>query len=61
MIQKNSPEFKKKYRTELEGKKEVVANLKLTMSGKRKVTLLYGAKDQEYNNAAFLQEYLKKQ
>lgn len=53
-------EFKKRYRKELVQKKVAVSKLKSLAKEKRKITLLYGAKDQEHNNAVFLQKYLQK-
>jgi len=52
-------EFKTRYRAELRTNKEQVARLKTEM-GKRRVTLVYGAKDEEHNEALVLQEYLKR-
>lgn len=52
-------EFKTRYRAELRANKEQVARLKTEM-GKRRVTLVYGAKDEEHNEALVLQEYLKR-
>jgi uncharacterized protein YeaO (DUF488 family) len=52
--------FKKKYFHELRGKGEAVEEL-LRMAHKNRVTLVYGAKDQEHNNAVALKEYLEEQ
>ena len=52
-------EFKTRYRAELRTNKEQVARQKTEM-GKRRVTLVYGAKDEEHNEALVLQEYLKR-
>lgn len=52
-------EFKKRYFQELEGKKGVFKIIKERMKGET-VTLVYGAKDREYNNAVALKEYLSK-
>lgn len=51
-------EFSKKYRKELKDKEE---NLKKIHeeAKKRAVTLLYGAKDEEHNQAVVLQDVLK--
>ncbi|UDL91779.1 DUF488 domain-containing protein [Mesorhizobium sp. PAMC28654] len=50
-------EFRERYRVELDGNGEVVAELRnLLRHGK--VTLLYGAHDEAHNNAAALAEYL---
>ena len=53
-------EFKKKYRKELDEKNELVSRLGSLRKEKKSMTLLYGAKDTEHNNAVFLQEYLQK-
>jgi uncharacterized protein YeaO (DUF488 family) len=52
-------EFKTRYRAELRANKEQVARLKTEM-GKKRVTLVYGAKDEEHNEALVLQEYLNR-
>ncbi|MCZ7391843.1 MAG: DUF488 domain-containing protein [Candidatus Methanoperedens sp.] len=51
-------EFKSRYFEELKGKKELVD----LIIGKARggVTLLYGAKEEKYNNAAALKEYIDK-
>jgi uncharacterized protein YeaO (DUF488 family) len=51
-------EFKKRYKDELNHNSEAVAQLKEQMA-KGKVTLVYGAKDKEHNDAVVLQEYLE--
>ena len=48
-------EFKKRYFTELDGKSEIVGRID---GGGDNVTLLYGAKDDEHNNAVALREYI---
>jgi uncharacterized protein YeaO (DUF488 family) len=53
------PEFKTRYRTELQHDKEQVELLKQTLA-KGPATLLYGAKDEEHNEAAVLQELLSR-
>ena len=50
-------EFKKRYKDELDHNSEAVVQLRALMA-KEKVTLVYGAKDQEHNDAVVLQEYL---
>ncbi|HSU66006.1 MAG TPA: DUF488 domain-containing protein [Tepidisphaeraceae bacterium] len=51
------PEFRKRYRKELQGNKEPVAQLrKLLKEGP--VTLVYAAKDEEHNGAVVLKEFL---
>ena len=53
-------EFKSRYRKELNGKKDLVLRLGLLEKEKKRITLLYAAKDTENNNAILLQEYLRK-
>jgi uncharacterized protein YeaO (DUF488 family) len=48
-------EFKKKYRLELKDKKEQISLLKEQMK-KGNVTLVYGATDEEHNQAVVLKE-----
>jgi uncharacterized protein YeaO (DUF488 family) len=50
-------EFKKRYRKELIGNKEQVAVLKGYLSN-GPVTLVFGAKDEEHNDAVVLKEWL---
>lgn len=52
-------EFKKRYFRELDNHRERVQQL-VRESKKRTVTLLFGAKDTEHNNAVALKEYLEK-
>lgn len=51
-------EFKKRYFEELKEKKDLIKELR-TLSKNDTVTLLYGAKDKERNNAQVLLEFLK--
>lgn len=51
-------EFARKYRQELKKNEETVQHI-TNISEKQQVTLLYGAKDEKYNHAVILQEYLK--
>lgn len=51
-------EFQKKYREELDGNPAGVDELKAAMKGKKMVTLLYGAKDEQHNQAVVLKQYL---
>lgn len=53
-------EFKKRYYIELEKNSEVVSKL-VELLYKGKVTLVYGAKDEEHNDAVVLKEYLEKE
>lgn len=52
-------EFTKKYRKELDGKKEGLEEIRRKAKD-RTVTLLYGAKDTEHNQAVVLQNVLEK-
>ena len=50
--------FRRSYKKELKGSDVVEEIIKL-MEKHKHVTLLYGAKDEEHNQAVVLQEYLK--
>lgn len=50
--------FQKKYRQELDANPGAVAEFAQAAKGKRTVTLLYGAKDAQHNQAVVLREYL---
>jgi uncharacterized protein YeaO (DUF488 family) len=52
-------EFQKKYRAELAKKEELVAQLKKMAKEHRTLTLLFGAKDEEHNEAVVLADALK--
>jgi uncharacterized protein YeaO (DUF488 family) len=52
-------EFQKKYRAELAGKKQMVAELKKFAKEHGTLTLLFGAKDEEHNEAVVLADALK--
>lgn len=52
-------EFKSRYMKELKDKNELLKQL-IDLGKKKKVTLLYAAKDEERNNAQALLEVLKK-
>lgn len=51
--------FSKKYATEIK-KNDALDELKEEIKKHKKVTLLYGAHDEEHNQAVVLQDYLKK-
>ena len=51
-------EFKKRYFKELARNKESLQTL-LDQTGNKKLTLVYGAKQKEYNNANALKEYIE--
>jgi uncharacterized protein YeaO (DUF488 family) len=52
-------EFQKRYRRELERKTELLAELKKMAKEHGTLTLLYGAKDEEHNDAVVLASVLK--
>ncbi len=52
-------EFRKRYDAELKAKKDLIADI-IKKAHHEKVTLLYGAKDQEHNEAVVLLDYIKK-
>jgi uncharacterized protein YeaO (DUF488 family) len=52
-------EFQKKYRVELRKQKELITELKQTEKKKGTLTLLFGAKDREHNEAVVLAAVLK--
>jgi uncharacterized protein YeaO (DUF488 family) len=51
-------EFKQRYQDELHKNSEAIAQLRAHMATGT-VTFVYGAKDQEHNDAVVLQEYLR--
>lgn len=51
-------EFASRYRAELNTNPEPVSRLRELIAGHPRVTLLYGAKDNEHNNAVVLRKYL---
>lgn len=52
-------QFKRKYKTELKARKKELAELR-TLSKKKTVTLLFGAKDEAHNQAVVLKEVLSR-
>ncbi len=52
------PEFKKKYRGELKSKKEFLNRIR-SLAEKGTVTILYGSKEERFNNANALKGFLK--
>lgn len=52
-------EFKKRFFDELKDKKELLDEI-IVRARRGAVTLLYGAKEERYNNAVALKEYLEK-
>jgi uncharacterized protein YeaO (DUF488 family) len=57
---KKWPAFQKKYRNELKKKAALLAELKKMEKEHEIVTLLFGAKDEEHNQAVVLANVLKK-
>ncbi len=53
-------EFKERYFKELDGNKELVGLILQNLNSGSLVFLLYGAKDDKFNNAVALKEYLLK-
>lgn len=51
-------EFASRYRRELDANTDTVNRLRELIADHPRVTLLYGAKDSEHNNAVVLREYL---
>ncbi len=51
-------EFKKRYKKELEDKKEILERLKKDAK-RQKITLLYSAKETEHNNAVAMKEFIE--
>lgn len=56
---KKFPEFAKRYRAELKDRKFFLFRLKNIEKEEGVITLIYGSKDREHNNAIVLKEYLK--
>ena len=57
---KKWPDFQKRYRAELAKKSDLVTELKKLEKEHGTLTLLFGAKDEEHNQAIVLAETLKK-
>src|SRR3954453_18479465 len=53
-------EFKKKYFKELEKNNESINIILNRLQEKKSITLLYGSKEEKFNNALALKEYLEK-
>lgn len=53
------PEFRLRYRQELDANAVAVAPLRSVLAEQPKVTLLFAAKDEAHNNAVVLAEYLR--
>lgn len=52
-------EFKRRYWTELDGGPEGLDTLRAALTDEGMVTLVYGARDTNHNNAVALKEYLE--
>ncbi len=52
-------EFRRRYLSELKARPEIVAAFRALLAGREKVTLLYGAKDEEHNQAALLLDFFQ--
>lgn len=52
------PEFQKRYQAELARAPEIVTKFMAAFKGHSVVTLLYGAKDEQHNQALVLKNYL---
>jgi uncharacterized protein YeaO (DUF488 family) len=50
-------EFKKRFFTELQGRQEIVEEI-VNLARKGTVTLLFGSKEERFNNAVALKEYI---
>ena len=53
------PEFKKRYQAEISNNTEALAALERHLANE-KVTIVYGAKDEEHNDAVVIKQYLDK-
>jgi uncharacterized protein YeaO (DUF488 family) len=53
-------EFEKRYEKELDENTEAVAQFREILKQHKTVTILYGARDQEHNEAVVLKNYLEK-
>lgn len=51
-------EFQQRYRAELAADTRALDDLRAAIKGKKKVTLLYGARDEEHNQAVVLRDVL---
>jgi uncharacterized protein YeaO (DUF488 family) len=58
--EKKWEEFKKKYMKELKKNEEATSQLKEILKKHKKVTILFGAKDEEHNQAVVIEEFLNK-
>jgi uncharacterized protein YeaO (DUF488 family) len=54
------PEFQKRYWTEISNNTDILSTLKRYLAN-GKVTIVYGAKDEEHNDAVVIKQYLNKE
>lgn len=54
------PEFKLRYRAELEKQKDALSELKALLRQHRTATFLFSSREEKLNNAAALKSYLRK-
>ena len=54
------PEFRRRYLAELSEKQETLGELVERLRRGRRVTLVFGARDTDHNNAIVLKEYLQR-
>jgi uncharacterized protein YeaO (DUF488 family) len=52
-------EFRKRYAAELSKSKELLRQMRMIEKEKRTITLVYGARDEEHNDAVVLREILR--
>jgi uncharacterized protein YeaO (DUF488 family) len=57
--ERNWGEFVKKYKAELAGKKDLLSQLKKLHKEHKTITLLYGSKDEQQNQAVVLADLLR--
>lgn len=55
------PAFTRRYQDELKGEAAALDELREKVGGQKKVSLIYGAREPEFNHARVLQAYLLKQ
>jgi uncharacterized protein YeaO (DUF488 family) len=53
------PAFQRRYRAELRAMPQLVSQLKQLIRHRRTVTLVYGARDEQHNQAVALHAYLR--
>ncbi|WP_244569165.1 DUF488 domain-containing protein [Pseudoscardovia suis] len=60
-IPERFPEFAERYAGELDANPEGIERLRQAWAGSARVTLVFAAKDEAYNNAVVLRDYLVRQ